>query len=134
MRRPRTRTIVCLVAVLLIGCITPCQAIEGQKRSKRLWLASVAAVVAANALDLMSSRGGMEANPLLQSSNGSFNMGRGVALKAAFSGGMLLSEWVFARRTAGRMRSSSITNFGTAAALTGLAVRNWRLGAAPASR
>ncbi len=134
MRRPGTRIVVCLVAVLFIGGITPCQAIEGQKRSKRLWLASVAAVVAANALDLMSSRGGMEANPLLQNSNGSFNTGRGVALKAAFSGGMLLSEWVFARGTPGGMRSFSITNFGTAAALTGLAVRNWRLGAGPASR
>ena len=134
MRRPRTRTVVCLVAALLIGCITPCQAIEAQKRSRRLWLASVAAVVTANTLDLMSSRGGMEANPLLQNSNGSFNMGRGVALKAAFSGGMLLSEWVFARRTAGGTRSFAITNFGTAAALTGLAVRNWRLEAGPTSR
>ncbi len=32
----------------------------------------------------------MEANPPLQNSNGSLNMERGMALKAAFSGGILL--------------------------------------------
>jgi hypothetical protein len=127
MRRPKTRAVVCLLAVLLIACVMPCQAAQANKRSKRLWLASVAAVVAANALDLMSSRGGMEANPLLQNRNGSFNMRRGVGVKAAFSGGMLVSELLFARRTGGQTRSFAITNFGTAAALTGVAVRNWRV-------
>jgi len=108
--------------------------VEAHKSPKRLWLASVAALVAANTLDLISSRGGMEANPLLQNGNGSLNMERGVALKAAISGGILVSELLFARRTAGGMRSFSISNFGTAAALTGLAVRNWRVGANPASK
>ena len=72
----------CLLAVLLAGHFRPCQAVEAQKRSRRLWWASVAAVVAASLLDVASSRGGVETNPLLQTGNGTFDTRRALMLKS----------------------------------------------------
>lgn len=43
---------------------------------------SYSALVAVNALDLLSSRGKLEANPLLRTPDGTFSLEKGVAMKA----------------------------------------------------
>jgi len=133
MRRCATKVAVCLVAVLLAGPFTPCQAVEKQKRSKRLWWASVAVVVGATLLDVASSRGGVETNPMLRSSSGTFSTKRALLLKSAATGGMLATEaWVM-RRSPHSDRSAAVVNFVSGGAVAGLAVRNWKVATAPAA-
>jgi hypothetical protein len=124
----------CLVAVLLTGHFMPCQAVEAQKRSRRLWWASVAAVVAASLLDVASSRGGVETNPLLQTSDGTFNTKRALLLKSVAMGGMLATEAWEMHRSRSSGRSAAAVNFVTAGAVAGLAVRNWKVGTATAAQ
>jgi hypothetical protein len=129
--RRRTQISVCLLGLTALGCLAPCQAEENLSRSKRLWLVSVAATLAANALDVASSRNGVEANPLLQSPNGSYNMTRGILLKAGLSAGTIMGGLLILRHSPHQAKGLAIVNFGTAAALTGVAVHNWRLPASP---
>ena len=134
MRRCTTKVAVCLVAVLLAGPFTPCQAVEAQKHSRRLWWASVAVVVAAALLDVASSRGGVETNPMLRTANGTFNTRRALLLKSAATGGMLATEaWVM-RRSPKSDRSAAVVNFVSGGAVVGLAVRNWNVAATPAPK
>jgi nitric oxide reductase large subunit len=135
MERSRTKVAVCLLAVLLAGHFLPCQAVEAQKRSKRLWWASVALVVAASALDVASSRGGVETNPLMRGRNGKFNTGRAVMWKSIAMGGMLATEALVVRRSPTSARSAAMANIVTAGTVSGLAIRNLKIQASePASR
>jgi len=134
MRRCATKVAVCLVAVLLAGHFMPCQAVEAQKRSKRLWWASVAVVVAAALLDVASSRGGVESNPVLRTSTGTFNTRRALLLKSVATGGMLATEaWVM-RRSPKSDHSAAVVNFASGGAVAGLAIRNWKVATAPAAK
>lgn len=135
MGRSRAKVAGCLLAVLLAGHFMPCQAVEARKRSRRLWWASVALVVAASVLDVASSRGGVEANPLLRGRNGSFNTGRAVMLKSIAMGGMVATEALVLRRSPMSARDAALVNFATAGTISGLAIRNLKLQPAePASR
>jgi hypothetical protein len=135
MKRSRTKVAVCLLAVLLAGHFVPCQAVEAHKRSRRLWWASVALVVAASVLDVASSRGGVETNPLMRGRNGNFNTGRAVMLKSIAMGGMVATEALVLRRSPMSARGAAVANFATAGTITGLAIRNLKVPRAePASR
>ena len=135
MKRSKTKVGVCLLAVLLAGCLMPCQAVEVQKKSKRLWWASVALVVVASVLDVASSRGGIETNPLLRGPNGNFNTGRAVMLKTISMGGMVATEALLLRRSPQSARSAAMANFVTAGTVSGLAIRNLTIPkAGPASQ
>ncbi len=134
MRRYATKVAVCVLAVLALGHFMPCQAIEAPKQPKKLWWASVAAVVAASLLDVASSQGGKEANPLLQGPNGTFSTGRALLLKSVASGGIIgIEAWVL-HRSPSSARSASVVNFATAGTISALAVRNWRVASAPATQ
>jgi hypothetical protein len=94
----------------------------------------VAVVVAATLLDVASSRGGVETNPMLRSGNGTFNTRRALLLKSAATGSMLATEaWVM-RRYPNSGRSAAVVNLVTGGAVAGLAVRNWKVGTAPAAK
>jgi hypothetical protein len=129
MRRCQSKVAVCLLALLAGGHLLPCQAVEAQKKSRRLWWASVAMVVAAGALDVASSRGGAEANPLLRGSNGTFNTGRAVLLKSLVTGGMVATEALVMRHSPGSGHSAAIVNFATSGTIGALAVHNWKVAA-----
>jgi len=132
MRRSRTKVVVCLLAVLILGHLAPGRAAEGLKRSKRLWWASVAVVVAASVLDVASSRGGAETNPLLRGQNGTFNTGRALLLKTIMNRRDAgIEAWVM-RRSPSSGRSAAAVNFVAAGGVAGLAVRNWKV--APAAQ
>jgi hypothetical protein len=93
---------------------------------KTLWGISIGIVVAANAADLYSSRGGYETNPLLRSADGRFNLGSGVALKSAISGSLLATQFLLRRSSHGEKRDKAfaLINLGTAAPVVWAARHN----------
>jgi len=68
-------------------------------RSKKLWLLSASALIAANAFDIASSRGLYETNPVLRDPTGRFSVSRGIAVKSAASGGFLLFQFLWLRKS-----------------------------------
>jgi hypothetical protein len=129
MGRYETKVVVCLCVILVVGHFVSCQAAETGRRSKRLWWVSAAVVAAASLLDVASSRGGVETNPLLRGQNGTFDTSRALLIKSVATGGMLATEVLLMRRSRGSERSAAVVNFASAGAITGLAVRNWKEGA-----
>ena len=75
--------------------------IRAEGLPRKLWKWTVAAVVASSASDIASSMGGKyEMNVLLRSRDGTFGT-RGIALKSAMVGGILVSEYLMQRRNPG---------------------------------
>jgi hypothetical protein len=93
---------------------------------KRIWLASSVALAAGSAMDAYSSVGGVEANPLMRSPNGNFNLGRGIALKGGVSAALLCVQSFLIRRSPDHRaaKTAAFVNFGVGAALAGTAIRN----------
>ncbi len=89
---------------------------------KRLWLASIAAVVAATAFDAATSWGKQEANPLLASPNGTFGP-RGLAIKAGMAGALLVPQfWLHKHKPL--QTGFTVANFADAAVFTGVSIHN----------
>ncbi|MBI1358453.1 MAG: hypothetical protein GC160_29300 [Acidobacteria bacterium] len=63
------------------------QEILTRRRWRHRWIATWAAFAAVNALDLHSSAGKRELNPLLQNSDGMFSTTKGAMFKGALGGG-----------------------------------------------
>ena len=91
---------------------------------RRAWLASLLAVAGSNGLDIASSYGKRELNPLLQGGNGSFDMSS-VGRKAAIVSVMELPQLFLVRRSPRRMRMFTIVNFALSAALVGVSAHNF---------
>jgi hypothetical protein len=87
----------------------------------------VALVVAANLVDVQSSRGLGETNPLLRNAQGGLNVPRGVVIKSAATGGFLVLELVLLRKMPQHRleKPFAITNSLAAAAVAATAVRNY---------
>jgi hypothetical protein len=85
---------------------------------------SVASVLGANGMDIASSYGKQEANPLLRGSNGTFDA-RSVMLKSALVGGLQVSSYLVTRRRPELRKRVLIMNFVTSAILAGIAVHNF---------
>ncbi len=83
-------------------------------------------LAAANIFDAHSSIGRMEANPLLQNSQGQFSGARGVAFKSVAAGGMLAVQAIFARRNPEIYKTGTAVNFVAAGTLGVTAVWNSR--------
>lgn len=100
--------------------------VEVEKRGPtKLWWSSVAALTAAGALDAHSSWGKCcESNRLLANGDGTFSH-RGAAIKAGVLGGQLaLQRWVL-KKSPSVGRLLSYVNFGSAAVLSAVAIRNY---------
>jgi hypothetical protein len=124
-----------VVIVLSIGAAFAQQPTEGTDAgARRWWIGSTLALAGAEALDVASSRGAPESNPLLRGAGGQFDTARGIALKGIFTGGALLFEALAMRRhhTAGSFKMFAIANTVGAAGLTAVAVHNFRVNSAPA--
>jgi hypothetical protein len=113
------------VALGLGLLIQPCAA-EEKAKPRRLWKISVLALVAANALDLVSSRGRMEANPLLRAPGGSFCWQRGLMVKTSASAVTIATQMLMMKksRDATGQRAAAMVNLGSAAAIGGIAIHN----------
>src|SRR5712692_6303972 len=96
---------------------------------KKRWVASWLAVIAVNALDLHSSRGHGEANPLLRNSSARFSVGKASLFKLAIGGGFFASQALVMRANPEKdyYRPFTIANTVAAGGLAGVVVHNYSL-------
>ena len=90
------------------------------------WHVSVAALAAANVLDVQSSWGKHELNPTLAGPSGRFS-GQSALIKLGLQGGLLGMEYLITRgHPSGKLyRVLTIVNFGAAAAIGSVAGHNY---------
>ncbi len=114
----------------------PLSAAPEQARGRRWWIGSALVLAGAEALDVDSSRGAQEANPLLRGAGGQFNSAKAIALKGVFTGGALLFEALALRHhhAAEQCKMFAIANTAGAAGLAAVAVHNFRVSSRPASQ
>lgn len=101
--------------------VVPLSAEEG--RRGRFWKASVVALAGATAADAASSVGRIELNPVLRSADGRFGA-RGIAIKAAISGGAVFAQWLLLRKNPEAEKYAATANFLAATTFTSVAFRN----------
>jgi hypothetical protein len=96
--------------------------------ARTLWRASVAALAVANVLDVHSSWGKRELNPMLAGQAGHFG-GQGALIKLGLQGGLFGIEWLITRRNPnGRLyRALSAINFGASGVIAGTAMHNYQV-------
>jgi hypothetical protein len=114
-----------LVCLLVAGSAYPCFG-QTKRGWKKIWTVSVAVLATAHVMDARSSVGRYEANPLLQNGQGRFSAGRGIALKSAASGGMILLQLLLQKRRPEQRleKQAAIVNFAAAAVVGATAYRN----------
>jgi hypothetical protein len=117
-----------VVLFLMGGSADRCVAETGQGW-KHKWIATVAALTAANVADAWSSRGLREANPLLRGPGGQFSSGRAIAVKSAAAGGFVALQLILLKRMPERnLYQPFAIATGAAAGTTGaVAIRNFTL-------
>ena len=128
------RVVVCALALALFsGTLQPLLAQTGS-RSKKAWVVSLAALAAANILDMHVSRGQFETNPLLRDSHGRFSLARGILFKSGLSAGAVTVQVLFLRKASAEdsYTPAAVANFAAAGGLTALAIRNHCVAAASA--
>jgi len=113
-----------LAAVLL--CLPASAQDGGEKWSKRLWRASIAAVAAGTAVDVQSSLGKNETNGLLANHQGVFSA-QGVGIKLAIAGAAVGAQQYLLHKhpAAPAYKTGALINFAVAGALGGAAVHNY---------
>jgi len=88
------------------------------------WNVSIGVFAGTQALDIASSRGGIEANPIL--GRGPFGA-RQVAIKGGLDLGIILVErWVIKRHTKAD-RPLTLANYVASGVTVGVATRNWTI-------
>ncbi|MGA3023406.1 MAG: hypothetical protein ABSF98_01415 [Bryobacteraceae bacterium] len=95
-----------------------------RRRPNILYGISVASVVGANVMDIATSYGKQEANPLFRGSSGTFDA-RGVMLKSGLLGGLQVSNYLAVRRHPEYSKRAMVMNFVATAIFAGLSVHNF---------
>jgi hypothetical protein len=100
----------------------------GGKWGKRLWRASIAAVIAGSAVDMHSSMGKHETNGLLANHQGVFSA-QGIGLKLAVAGAAVGTQQFLLRNhpTSTGYKAGTLMNFAVAGALAGVAAHNYNV-------
>ncbi|MEZ5363051.1 MAG: hypothetical protein R2748_12105 [Bryobacterales bacterium] len=99
---------------------------RSRRRWRKAWLGSVAAFAVANVLDIHSSHGKMELNPLLRSSDGSFSVGRAAAVKGGLGFIVALQGWMIHRSPNKNLyKRFTFLPMHASGGLSALAVRNY---------
>jgi hypothetical protein len=98
------------------------------RTSPRVWKASLASLAIANVMDVQSSWGKYETNPMLAGANGRFGA-RGALLKLALQGSVVGVEYLITRGHPSKRvyRLLTIVNFGDAAATAATAGHNYTI-------
>ena len=96
------------------------------RKQLNLWKFSTAAVLASNSMDVTSSWGKRELNPVLAGSKGTFG-GRGAVLKLGIMGGVVAVEYLVLRHRPSRSLAKAMAwiNFSDAAVTGAVAGRNF---------
>ena len=104
------------------------QSIEDAARvaALRSWKISVAPLVASQALDVSSSYGMRELNPLLASPNGGFEM-KGAAIKLGVTGAVVGAEYLIVRKYPRSARVIAKLNWTSGIVTTGFAIHNYAI-------
>jgi hypothetical protein len=97
---------------------------DDRRRQKILYRISAVSVLGANVMDIASSYGKQEVNPLFRGSGGTFDA-RSVMLKSALLGGLQVSNYLAVRRHPEFSKRAMVANFVATAVFTGLAVHNF---------
>ena len=92
----------------------------------RAWKISLAPLVASQALDVSSSYGMRELNPLLASANGGFEM-KGAAIKLGVTGAVVGAEYLIVRKYPRSARVISRLNWTSGIVTTGFAIHNYAI-------
>lgn len=104
---------------------------QGQEAGawKKRWLVSSLALAGAETMDVVSSNGAQEANPLLRGAGGQFSLSKGIALKAGAVGALMLFEAFTLRRPGGGgdYKPFTIVNSAAAAGFAAVAAHNFRV-------
>jgi hypothetical protein len=102
------------------------QSIEDTTRAAALksWKISLAPLVASQALDVSSSYGMRELNPLLASANGGLEM-KGAAIKLGITGAAVGAEYLIVRKFPRSARMISRLNWTSGIVTTGFAIHNY---------
>ena len=97
-----------------------------QPSGKTLWKSSLVTLATVNTLDVTSSWGKHELNPTLASPAGRFGA-QGALIKLGFQGGLFGVEYLITRGHPSKRayRALSVINFGAAATIGAVAVRNY---------
>lgn len=98
---------------------------ESNRRSMS-WKISAVVLVGALAADVATSWGKREINPLVPTAGGMFG-GRSLGLKAGVTGGSLIAQHFFLKKSPQAERAMTFANFGLAGLLTSAAVSNSRV-------
>ncbi len=98
----------------------------GRASEFKSWKISLAPLVASQALDVSSSYGMRELNPLLASANGGFEM-KGAAIKLGVTGVVVGAEYLIVRKYPRSARVISRLNWTTGIVTTGFAVHNYAI-------
>ena len=111
---------------LLLFCTSAWGQDNDGKWAKRLWRASIAAVVAGSAADLHSSLGRHETNGLLANRQGVFSL-QGIGIKLAITGAAMGTQHYLVRKypSTSAYKTGALINFAVAGALGGIAVHNY---------
>jgi hypothetical protein len=91
------------------------------------WKLSIAALIAANVADVVSSRNKYEGNAVLQSSNGTFSTGKAIGVKAAMAGLPILGEYFVLRHHPRLGKLFTFVNYGEAGVFGAAAVHNFTI-------
>jgi hypothetical protein len=114
----------------LTGCALYAQDVPDPNAGsgRTFWRASIAALTAANAMDIQSSWGKHELNPALANGGGTFGA-QGALLKLGLQGTLVGIEYLITHHHSGPSgklyRVFGIVNFGAAAGIAGVAVHNY---------
>ncbi len=92
----------------------------------RSWKISLAPLMASQALDVSSSYGMRELNPLLASSNGGFEM-KGAVIKLGVTGLVVGAEYLIVRKYPRSTRIISKLNWTSGIVTTGFAIHNYAI-------
>lgn len=105
---------------------SPRQTSDSARRWKKRWIASWLAVAAVNGLDVQSSRGRVETNPLLRDGTGHFAPGKAALLKLAVGGGFLGTQLLLMRShpEKNHYKPFTIANTAVAGALASVVAHN----------
>ena len=120
---------ICLLVVLSCApCLLGQDFVTGDQHERhsgrKLWWISIAAVGAATLLDATTSVGKYEQNPIFRTGDGTFNTGRGVAIKLGALGASAAAQYLLFRNERHIPTALTLTNFAVSGVLGGIAIRN----------
>lgn len=95
-------------------------------KSSKLWVTSMFAFAGGTTLDGVSSWGRKEANPLLTSANGNFEL-KGVLIKAGLAGMVLVPQLIHKPKDDTTRKIMTVVNFADAAVYSAVGIHNYAM-------